>query len=77
MPGAVAMAAEAALRSGAGMVTVATHPEHAAPIIARTPEVMVVDANGRVHILDYQMVQLENGWKINGVQLLGNSDPSA
>ncbi len=44
MPGAVALAAEAALRSGAGMVTVATHPEHAAPIIARTPEVMVVDA---------------------------------
>ncbi|WP_170436180.1 DUF4864 domain-containing protein [Ruegeria arenilitoris] len=40
-------------------------------------KVMVVDANGRVHILDYQMVQLENGWKINGVQLLGNSDPSA
>ena len=40
-------------------------------------KVMVVYANGRVHILDYQMVQLENGWKINGVQLLGNSDPSA
>ncbi|WP_170526035.1 DUF4864 domain-containing protein [Ruegeria arenilitoris] len=40
-------------------------------------KVMVVDAKGRVHILDYQMVQLENGWKINGVQLLGNSDPSA
>ncbi|MGV6805612.1 MAG: DUF4864 domain-containing protein [Ruegeria sp.] len=40
-------------------------------------KVMVVDADGRVHVLDYQMVQLENGWKINGVQLLGNSDPSA
>ena len=40
-------------------------------------KVMIVDGDGRVHILDYQMVQQENGWKINGVQLLGNSDPSA
>jgi len=39
-------------------------------------KVMVTDGNGRVHILDYQMVQLDNGWKINGVQLLGQSDPS-
>ncbi|WP_170762437.1 DUF4864 domain-containing protein [Ruegeria lacuscaerulensis] len=40
-------------------------------------KVMVVDGRGRVHILDYQMVLQENGWKINGVQLLGNSDPAA
>lgn len=40
-------------------------------------KVMITDGNGRIHILDYQMVQQENGWKINGVQLLGNSDPSA
>ncbi len=40
-------------------------------------KVMIVDGDGRVHILDYQMVQQENGWKINGVQLLGNSDPAA
>ncbi len=40
-------------------------------------KVMIVDGNGRVHILDYQMVQMENGWKINGVQLLGTSDPAA
>ncbi|KIC46616.1 hypothetical protein RA28_02190 [Ruegeria sp. ANG-S4] len=40
-------------------------------------KVMITDGNGRVHILDYQMVQRENGWKINGVQLLRNSDPSA
>lgn len=39
-------------------------------------KVRVVDAAGRVHILDYQMVPLENSWKINGVQLLGNSDPA-
>ncbi|WP_170573991.1 DUF4864 domain-containing protein [Ruegeria atlantica] len=39
-------------------------------------KVMITDGAGRVHILDYQMVPLENGWKINGVQLLGNSDPA-
>jgi NAD(P)H-hydrate epimerase len=46
MPGAVAMAAHAALRVGAGMVTVVTRAAHSAPIIARTPEVMVADADG-------------------------------
>ncbi|NOD86330.1 DUF4864 domain-containing protein [Ruegeria sp. HKCCD6119] len=40
-------------------------------------KVMITDANGRVHILDYQMIPLESGWKINGVQLLGNADPAA
>lgn len=40
-------------------------------------KVMVVDGDGRVHILDYQMIRQGNGWKINGVQLLGNSDPAA
>ncbi|WP_282152404.1 DUF4864 domain-containing protein [Ruegeria atlantica] len=40
-------------------------------------KVMITDGNGQVHVLDYQMVQQENGWKINGVQLLGNSDPAA
>ncbi|NOC83512.1 MULTISPECIES: DUF4864 domain-containing protein [unclassified Ruegeria] len=40
-------------------------------------KVMIADANGRVHILDYQMIPLEDGWKINGVQLLGNADPAA
>lgn len=40
-------------------------------------KVMVTDGNGQVHVLDYQMVRQENGWKINGVQLLGNSDPAA
>lgn len=42
MGGAAAMAAEAALRCGAGLVRVATRPEHVAAIIARTPEVMAV-----------------------------------
>lgn len=39
-------------------------------------KVMVTDANGRVHLLDYQMIQQDGGWKINGVQLLGNADPA-
>lgn len=40
MAGAVAVAAEAALRSGAGLVRVATRLEHVSALIARTPEVM-------------------------------------
>ena len=45
MPGAILMAAEAALRAGAGLVTVATRPEHFNAIASRIPEVMMVDAN--------------------------------
>ena len=41
MGGAVAMAAEAAGRVGAGLVSVVTRPEHVAPILARRPECMV------------------------------------
>jgi len=33
-------------------------------------KVMVQDASGGLHILDYEMIQTENGWQINGVQLL-------
>jgi NAD(P)H-hydrate epimerase len=40
MAGAVALAAESALRCGAGLVQVATRPEHVAALVARTPEVM-------------------------------------
>jgi hydroxyethylthiazole kinase-like uncharacterized protein yjeF len=40
MGGAVAMAAEAALKVGAGLVSVATRPEHVAAILARRPEIM-------------------------------------
>ena len=40
MAGAVAMAAEAALRCGAGLVKVATRPEHVAALVARAPEIM-------------------------------------
>ncbi|MCB1690344.1 MAG: NAD(P)H-hydrate dehydratase [Halioglobus sp.] len=40
LAGAAALAAEAALRCGAGLVQVATRPEHVAALVARTPEVM-------------------------------------
>ncbi len=40
MAGAAAMAAEAAARSGAGLVSVATHASSVAPIVARCPELM-------------------------------------
>ncbi len=39
--GAARMAAEAAARSGAGLVSLATHPAHAALIAANRPEIMV------------------------------------
>lgn len=39
--GAVLLAAEAALRSGAGLVNVATREAHIAPLLARCPEAMV------------------------------------
>ena len=41
MPGAVILAAKAALRSGAGMVTVVTRVEHVPAVAAACPEIMV------------------------------------
>lgn len=40
MGGAIALCAQAALRSGAGLVTVATRGAHAPPLLARLPEAM-------------------------------------
>jgi len=40
MPGAARLAAAAALRAGAGLVTVATRPEHVAAIVAGRPEII-------------------------------------
>lgn len=39
--GAIRMASEAALRSGAGLVRVLTHKEHAGPLLTARPELMV------------------------------------
>ena len=41
MGGAARLAGEGALRAGAGLVSVATHPEHAAALLAERPELMV------------------------------------
>lgn len=40
MPGAVRIAAEAALRVGAGLVTVITRKEHVAPVVCGRPELL-------------------------------------
>ena len=32
--------------------------------------VMVTDQAGRTHLLDYQMIETDQGWQINGVQIL-------
>ena len=37
-------------------------------------KVRVVDAQGRTHILDYQMIETADGWQINAVQLLPATD---
>lgn len=41
MPGSVYLAAQAALRVGAGVVTIATRPEHAGKVLPQLPEVMI------------------------------------
>lgn len=38
--GAARLCAEAALRTGAGLVSLATHPQHIAPVLAARPEIM-------------------------------------
>ncbi len=40
MPGAIRLAAEAALRTGAGLVYVATHPDNVVPVLAGRPEII-------------------------------------
>jgi hypothetical protein len=39
--------------------------------------VMVTDAKGTTHMLDYQMIQTAQGWQINAVQLLPQSGVGA
>ncbi len=46
MPGAVRLCGEAALRTGAGLVSIATHPSHAALLTATRPELMSHALNG-------------------------------
>lgn len=46
MGGAARLAGEGALRAGAGLVSVATHPEHASALLAGRPELMVRGVSG-------------------------------
>lgn len=52
MGGAIVLSAESALRCGAGLVTVATHAVHMAPLLSRRPECMVVAAGSAASIED-------------------------
>ncbi|MDX8351694.1 DUF4864 domain-containing protein [Cognatiyoonia sp. IB215182] len=40
-------------------------------------KIMIRDAAGGLHVLDYQMVETSEGWQINGVQLLPPPDVGA
>ncbi|MGJ8621207.1 MAG: DUF4864 domain-containing protein [Yoonia sp.] len=40
-------------------------------------KIMLRDAQGNLHMLDYQMVETADGWQINGVQLLPMPDVGA
>ena len=50
MPGAARLAAEAALRTGAGRVSIATHPSHAAMLVATRPELMSHAVTGKAEL---------------------------
>ena len=50
MGGAVALAGEAALRTGAGLVRVLTRKEHTSFILGRTPELMVFETKSKRQI---------------------------
>jgi NAD(P)H-hydrate epimerase len=50
MAGAGLMAAEAALRAGAGLVRLATRPEHVAAAVARCPEIMASAVSSRLEL---------------------------
>jgi len=45
MPGSVRLAAEAALRVGAGLVTVVTRPEHVGAVVSGRPELLCYGLN--------------------------------
>ncbi|MCV3271527.1 DUF4864 domain-containing protein [Roseobacter sp. WL0113] len=39
--------------------------------------VMITDRQGRVHVLEYRMLETGAGWRINGVQILDSSEFAA
>ena len=44
---------------------------------AHWQRVMIVDREGVTHILDYRMLETEEGWRINGVRILDSADFTA
>jgi hypothetical protein len=44
---------------------------------AKMQRVMIRDAQGRFHFLDYQMIPTDMGWQINGVQILAEPEVGA
>lgn len=83
--GAIRMAAEAALRSGAGLVRVLTHVEHIAPLLAARPELMVQELSDN---LLTEAMDWADGWVIgpglgqgdwgqNALKVLQESDKPA
>lgn len=70
MPGAVRMAGEAALRTGAGLVSIATAPEHAGSVSMGRPELMCHGVGGRAALT----ALLERATVIAAGPGLGRSD---
>lgn len=83
--GAIRMAAEAALRSGAGLVRVLTHIEHVGPLLTARPELMVqpLSDEGLQQALDWADVLVigpglgQGEWGRNALKILQASDKPA
>lgn len=39
-------------------------------VAGKAQRVMMRDAGGALHVLEYQMIETDDGWKINGVRVL-------
>ncbi len=83
--GAIRMAGEAALRSGAGLVRVLTHIEHVAPMLAARPELMVQELTDETlaQSMDWADVLVvgpglgQSDWGRNALNLSQQSDKPA
>lgn len=83
--GAIRMAAEAALRSGAGLVRVLTHIEHVGPLLTARPELMVrpLSDEALLQALDWADVLVvgpglgQGEWGRNALKILQASDKPA
>lgn len=57
MPGAVRLAAEAALRTGAGLVTVLTHQAHISAVVCERPELLCYGIDESFHLVPQLLAQ--------------------